>query len=106
MAKVNYCDFCGVPLKESKYYVLHIVSATDVPHYDNIEEYYQQVAKVEKEVKELCSTCKEVIEQIFNLRKERIGELADEIMGLYQKPTKNPPHNDKRKDKKKKKKKK
>jgi hypothetical protein len=106
MAKVEYCDFCDVPLKEGKYYILHMVSASALPRYDNVEEYYEQVSKVEKEVKELCPTCKEVFDQIFKLRKERIGELADEIMGLYQKPTKNPPHNDKRSDKKKKKKKK
>jgi hypothetical protein len=106
MAKIDYCDLCDVPLKEGNYYMLYITSASSIPKYASEEDYYQHLDKVQKEVKELCPTCKEIIEQIFKLRKEKLGELTDEILSMYKKPTKNPPHGDKRRDLKKKKKKK
>jgi len=108
MAKVEYCDLCEVPLKESDYYMLYITCASSMPQSDNVEEYYQNLNKVQKQVKELCPDCKEIFDQIFKLRKEKLGELADDILDMYKKPTKNPPHGDKKReqDKKKKKKKK
>ena len=104
MARVEYCDLCDSPLKNREYYLLHIAFANAVSHYDNVEDYYKYVDKLEKEVKDLCPTCKEIIDEIFKLRKGKLNELSEELLGIYKKPTKKPPHGDKRKNKKKKKK--
>jgi len=96
---------CDVPLKDTQYYLLYISSANTIPRCDNIEDYYGQISKVEKEVKEVCPECKKILDEIFKLRKGKLNELSEELLGIYKTPTKQPPHGDRRQDKKKKKKK-
>jgi len=80
--QVNYCDLCGTPLKENCYFILY-VSEPKYPIYENLQEYYNTMKKVEKEVKEICPTCKQIFDKIFELKLKRLSELANEINSIY-----------------------
>lgn len=111
--QVNYCDLCGVPLKENNYYMLYVSGASgpNEPETRNFDEqmgevnynsnaYHERMAKIEREMKEICPACKAIFDKMFELRMERIGELADEILLTFQKKAKPNPKERKQKDKK------
>jgi hypothetical protein len=57
----------------------------------NTSDYYNYIKKIEKEVKEICPTCKHVFDRMFELRLCRLSELADEINDTYDLPSKKNP---------------
>jgi hypothetical protein len=84
---VSYCDLCGQPMKDSNYYILYVrnpgVKVPDVSDFENQSDYhhayYRYIMSVQKETKEICPTCKHVFDKMFELRLQRLSELADEI---------------------------
>jgi hypothetical protein len=80
--KVNYCDLCNAPLKEGNYYMIYLTTPRNT-EVNNMREYYDYLDKMEKEVKEVCPTCKHVFDRMFELRLQRLSELANEIMDIY-----------------------
>jgi len=106
---VSYCDLCGTPMKESNYYMLYVhnpgVKVPDASDFDNVTDYhhayYRYIMNVQKETKEICPTCKHVFNKMFELRLQRLSELADEIWKEFQLPSrKNPKERDNGKEKK------
>ena len=79
--KVLYCDLCMTPLKENNTWMLYIASPTNNRGGDFEEpaEYYNYLQKVQKEVKEICPTCKHIFDKMFELRLQKLSELTDEI---------------------------
>lgn len=86
---VNYCDLCGVPLKEHNFFTLYISEPHELDARDlDTEAYYQYVKQVQKDVKEICPACKHVFDKMFELRLSRLSELAIELNSMYNLPAK------------------
>ena len=97
---VNYCDLCGTPLKERNFWMLY-VSEPKNTNYNEMDNYYEYLQKVQAGVKEICPSCKHVFDKMFELRLIRLSELAEEINQTYGLPSKkNPKEKDNEKDKK------
>jgi hypothetical protein len=88
--QVSYCDLCGTPLKEGNYLMLYICEPRNT-NFNEIGEYMEYMKKVERGVKEICPSCKHVFDRMFELRLERLSELAGEIMNTYNLPSKKNP---------------
>jgi len=100
---VNYCDLCGAPLKGENFFILYILLPGDTKYKDE-KEYYSLVGKIQKEIKDICPTCKHIIDRMFELRLLGLSELANDINKIYQLPSKkNPIERDKKNGKEKKK---
>jgi hypothetical protein len=98
--KVNYCDLCNAPLKEGNYYMIYLTEP-EQKNIKNMGEYYDYLDKIEKEVKEICPSCKHVFDRMFELRLQKLSELANEILNIYNLQSKlNPKERKNGKDKK------
>lgn len=82
--KVDYCDLCGLPVKEQDVWLLYLSSPANSEQQHS--DYYALMNKIGKEVKELCPKCKEIFDRIFQLRVERLAELTAEIVNIYKTP--------------------
>ncbi len=90
--RVDYCDLCGVPLKGDNYHVLYFSNANDnIDKYETTQEYYAYLNRLQKEIKTICPTCKEIIDKIFELRLENLDKLTQELLGIYVLPSKQNP---------------
>jgi hypothetical protein len=88
--QVNYCDLCGQPLKERIYFTLYVKDPS-VKSTNDEDAYWEMVAKIQRDVKVICPSCKHVFDQIFELRLKRLCELTEEINSMYNlKSKKNP----------------
>jgi hypothetical protein len=96
-------------MKESNYYMLYVhnpgVKVPDATNFDNVTDYhqayYRYIMSVQKETKEICPTCKHVFDKMFELRLQRLSELANDINTLYNlNSKKNPKERDNGKEKK------
>jgi hypothetical protein len=108
--QVIYCDLCGAPLKENGAYTLYVNNPDNPPpdnnKFDNANDYYyaynRYIIQLRRDVKEICPSCKFVFDKMFELRLQRLSELADTIYQEYQLPSrKNPKERDNGKEKKK-----
>ena len=88
--KMNYCDLCGCPIKGDNSYVMYIAKSNSI-NITNENDYYNYLKKLEKEVKEICPQCKLIIEEIFKLRYQNLNQISLELLGIYQKESKEPP---------------
>lgn len=95
--QINYCDLCGQPLKENNYYMLYVTTPATTS-LSSAHEYEDTIKSIQKDIKEICPTCKHIFDSIFELRLKKLCELTEEINKNYQLPAKN-----KKNDKKKKK---
>jgi len=64
---VQYCDICLNPIKEGTLYQLYL-SKPRPDALNSAEEYNKYLLEVKKEVKDICPTCKHIIDRIFELR--------------------------------------
>ncbi len=85
--KVNYCDLCQQPLKGNDYIHIYSAPAAEEVPYDSLSEYYTYLNKMEKQVKDICPTCKTIIDKIFELRLQNLSLLANELLGIYKLPS-------------------
>jgi len=53
------------------------------------QDYNDYMKKVQQNTKEVCPTCKQIFDKIFELRLARLSELADELNKIYQLPDNN-----------------
>lgn len=84
---IKYCDFCDVPLKFDDFYILYLAySKTNTPPHD-MEDYERYLRHIEKETKEICPSCKTLIDEVFRLRLNNLKELKNELLGIYETPT-------------------
>lgn len=98
--QVNYCDLCGHPLKDNNYFTLYCKDPS-VKSMNDEDAYWEMVAKIQRDVKTICPTCKHIFDQIFELRLKRLCELTEEINNMYNlKSKKNPKERDNGKEKK------
>jgi hypothetical protein len=82
--KVNYCDICNTPLKEHDFYILYIAPPKDKNFQPtDMSDYYSYLEKVEKEVKDICPSCKKLMDEIFRLRLQNLNQINDELFGIY-----------------------
>ena len=91
--QVQYCDLCGVPLKEKDYYSIYISYANIDSKFSSYNEqtYYDYLKKVEKDVKQICPRCKELLDKIFEYRLEGMYKLTEECFDLFGLPVKKNP---------------
>jgi hypothetical protein len=99
-------------MKDYNYYMLYVhnpgVKMPNANDFDSMNEYYhayyRYITNIQKETKEICPTCKHVFDKMFELRLQRLSELADAIWQEYQLPSRaNPTERGNEDDKKKKK---
>ena len=88
--QITYCDLCGLPLKESNYFMLYISEPAKngedgLNSMGNMEEYMQ---RVKRGVKEICPSCKHIFDKMFELRLQRLSELTGELDLIYNLPSK------------------
>jgi hypothetical protein len=96
--QITYCDLCGLPLKDKDFFLFYIIPAKQqAPQFDNIEDYSENIGRISKEIKEVCPSCKHIIERIFELRFNNLRELESELLGIYEKQPKEPHKKDKQK---------
>jgi hypothetical protein len=96
---VNYCDLCGQPLKENNFHSLYCsspdINAPDPNKYEEMDKYYKDYARyllqVQKEVKEICPTCKYVYDKIFEYRLQGLSKMTEECANLFNLPSKKNP---------------
>ena len=80
--RVIYCDLCGQPIKGIKWVLSCSNNANRIP---------------EDRDKEICETCKSILDQIFKKRMEGILKLAVDLKTIYRLPTKKKSNNGKKK---------
>ena len=96
---INYCDLCGVALKEDDFYSIHTVSAKDA-NIKDLTEYYAALNKAQENVQDICPNCKILMDQIFKLRFQNLSQINQELLGIYSLPTFNPKEKKNGKEKK------
>lgn len=99
MATITYCDLCMVPLKENDYYIMFISEPRN-SNFETIEEFIEYKKQVENGMKEICPQCKYVFDKMFELRLQKLSELADEINFNYNLPSRKNPNERKNKKEK------
>ena len=85
--RVEYCDLCASPLKENNYWMLYVSEPRDT-NFNEIEDYAVYMKRVEREVKEICPSCKHIFDKMFELKLQRLSELTEEITYTFELPTK------------------
>ena len=85
--RVEYCDLCASPLKENNYWMLYVSEPRDT-NFNEIEDYAVYMKRVEREVKEICPSCKHIFDKMFELKLQRLSELTEELNLTYKLPTK------------------
>lgn len=88
---VQYCDLCGLPIKALNFYQLYINSPKNNPpeagDFEDVnvyaKEYDKYLVNIQKDTKEVCPTCKHIFDKIFELRLQRLSELAVELKDTY-----------------------
>ena len=97
--QIIYCDLCSSPIKENNFFMFYVCEPKNT-YYDELN-YYENLRKVQKEVKEICPSCKHIFDRIFELRLQRLSELSNELLGVYNLPSKkNPKERDNDQEKK------
>jgi hypothetical protein len=80
----HYCDLCLSPFKEDDMYILRVsppLTEDEIKaYYANNNDYWN---KIKNEIKEICPTCKMLIDKIFQLRRDNLCELANQIETMY-----------------------
>ena len=97
--EVHYCDLCGVPCKEKTTYHLYVLPPSVSAENSEQGTYFNNlISSIAESTKEICPECKRIFDRIFDLRKERLGELTEELQMTFDLPTKK--EDKKKKDKK------
>jgi len=101
---INYCDLCGSPLKENNFTTLYVNNPNNPPpdstKFDNIDDYSKAynsyILRLQRDVKEICPSCRHLFNKIFEYRLEGMAKLTEDCRYLFNLPTKNPaPYNSK-----------
>jgi hypothetical protein len=89
-----------LPIKDNDYYALSLQYCKDVTKLEdsNDDEYMEYIRKAQKNVKQICPTCREIIEKILEYRMENLSKLSNALLGIWKLPPKENP-NDKKKTK-------
>lgn len=82
------CDLCGLPVKEIDYYTLSIIGNHEKNKIKDTNGYYRYLDKITKEIKDICPTCKLVIDEIFKLRRNNLHLISQDLLGIYELPPK------------------
>lgn len=88
--RVSYCDLCLAPFKENDMYMLRVsrpITSEDINSYYESENAYW--SKLKKEIKEICPTCKVLFDKIFELRRDNLCVLANQLQVQFDLSPKN-----------------
>jgi len=96
MANVSYCDICSTPLKDKDYYKLYITKYTDGSEIKTEDDYYKYLDFIQKQLRDVCPSCKVLIDEIFRLKLKNISALNTELIGLFSLPSSD--HENKKKE--------
>jgi hypothetical protein len=69
-------------MKEGTSFILYMADPRN-PKLAKITNYETYYALIKNEVKEVCPTCKNIFDKMFELRLHRLNELADELNRIY-----------------------
>jgi archaellum component FlaC len=94
--QINYCDLCDSPLKDDDFYTVYIAYSGQHKNINTTEDYYNTLDKIKKQVKEVCPKYKQIMDEIFRLRRQNLTAISLELLGMYESPV----YEKKKKDKK------
>lgn len=108
--KVHYCDLCGIPLKEDfdtiapnntnpHYYIMAVLDNNDFPDTSNMSnrDYISYLKRIESKQREICPKCKEILDNLFQIRFNNMYKLEIYLREIFSQKTKTPAHETKRK---------
>lgn len=72
-----------MPIKEENYWTLSIIGRKNSQSIITTEQYYDNLNRIIKEIKDICPICKQVIDEIFRLRKNNLYLLSEELYGIW-----------------------
>jgi len=80
---VTYCDLCGCPIREE-------VISLNISEFmgDNNDSFSNSKGKYNTSEYEICSTCKNIIFEIFKKRMIGILKLSSDLKTIYNLPNK------------------
>ena len=85
--QVNYCDLCGAVMKDGMSWILYIASPESMEQaLESREDVNHYVNKVQSEQKEICPTCKHIIDDIFLRKLEATFEYSKACYGILKVP--------------------
>jgi hypothetical protein len=90
MATVHYCDLCAVPLKGTGAIYTLYISKMDANDYENDADdanntarLHKHIKDIERDIQEICPSCKLVYDKIFELRFQNLSMIASDLLGIY-----------------------
>jgi len=91
MGQLSFCDICQCPIKpNSKKYAVVMQEIIEVENkdYKNAMEYIEHSRQYGAllKVQEICEKCKKIYDHLFQLRKDEIAKLNEEIKKSYKDP--------------------
>jgi hypothetical protein len=93
---ILYCDICGSPVKDKDYYKLYITKYTDGSEIKTEDEYYKYLDFIQKQLKDVCPSCKVLLDEIFKLKFNNVSAINAELLGIFNLPVKD--HENKKKE--------
>ena len=89
--KIEYCDICDTPLKNGDFWTLYMTHDANKTQdaQDFYNDYQNYIKRLEKEVKDICPSCKRLIDEIFRLRLQNLNQINLELLGIYDLPSYN-----------------
>jgi hypothetical protein len=89
--RIDYCDICGQPIKGNDFWTLYMTHDTHKAQEasDFYNDYQNYLKKLEKETKDICPSCKLLIDEIFKLRLQNLNQINLELLGIYDLPSYN-----------------
>jgi hypothetical protein len=77
------CDLCGSPIKEEDFYTISIVGNKQKNQIHTNDDYYNTLSSIVRDIKDICPTCKQLIDEIFRLRKDNLYRISEELLGIW-----------------------
>lgn len=79
--RIHYCDFCGAVLKDTETDLVMIIEKKK--YEEEVENNPYRMPDFDKEIFEVCTSCKDMIRLIFKLKKDKMKELEKELEYVY-----------------------
>ena len=90
---VKYCDLCGQPIKDGEVWKMYLAEPEKkqelkgfFDYFGQEQSYYDTIERIRKSTKEICHACKEIVDKIFEYRKENLHKLTEECHHLLNLP--------------------
>jgi hypothetical protein len=81
--EIHYCDLCASPIKSDRIWVLSVTEPVDIETEEDLKKHFASMLGGQKEI---CVTCKHMIDDIFSRRLDAMSEMSKECYGILKVP--------------------